>query len=68
MCLIQCVKKILIYYENNFTQKLPLLALLFLQTQVYGQYYSVLPEQGVFLVYRIRSNPNIGLIDINDHP
>ena len=49
-------------------KKLPLLALLFLQTQIYVQYYSVLPEQGVFLVYRIRSNPNIGLIDINDHP
>ena len=49
-------------------KKLPLLALLFLQTQIYVQYYSVLPEQGVFLVYRIRSNPNMGLIDINDHP
>ena len=49
-------------------KKLPLLALLFLQIQLYAQDCSFLPEQGAFLVYRIRSNPNMGLIDINDHP
>ncbi|MFQ3335987.1 MAG: hypothetical protein ACI94N_001344 [Candidatus Arcticimaribacter sp.] len=50
-------------------KKLPLLALLFLQIQLYAQDCSFfLPEQGAFLVYRIRINPKIGLIDINDHP